>query len=152
MINYDEVRKEIENSSPASSIYVGCDSIRFKKNGQWMARYSVVIVLHLDSSRGCKLFHKTVTMNDYGNLKQRLLTEAGFAIEAASEIIEVVGDRHFAVHLDINKNPHHKSNVALKEAAGYVMGSLGIEATFKPDAWCASATADHVVRHKLAAA
>lgn len=149
MSNYDRVREEIAASSKESSVYVGCDSIRFKKKEGWFARYSVVVVLHLDSSKGCKLFHKTIDVRDYGNLKQRLLMEAGFAIEVASEIIDVVGDRQFQVHLDLNPSPKHKSNVALKEAIGYVQGSLGITPIVKPHSWAASHSADHAVRGKL---
>ena len=129
---YEEAKQAILNSSPQSSVYIGCDSIRFKKNKQWYAKYSTVIIVHMDSKRGCRLFHESVDMPDYGNLKQRLLTEVQLAVTAATEIIEVLGDRHMEVHLDINPNPKHKSNVAVKEALGWVRGSLGLEAKIKP--------------------
>ena len=137
----------ILQSSPQSSVYVGCDSIRYRKNKQWYAKYSTVIILHVDSKKGCKLFHESVDMPDYGNLKQRLLTEVQLAVQAATEIIEVLGDRHMEVHLDINPNPKHKSNVAVKEALGWVRGSLGLEAKIKPASFAATHAADHAVRH-----
>lgn len=144
---YDEAREAILNSSQESSIYVGADSIRYKKGELWFAKYSVVIILHMDSKHGCKLFHKTMDLPDYGNLKQRLLTEVGYAIEAATEIIDIVGDRHLEIHLDINPNPSYKSNIAIKEALGYVRGSLGLDARIKPHSFAATHCADYLVRH-----
>jgi hypothetical protein len=144
---YDEARKAIINSSDSSSVYVGADSIRYKKDGMWYAKYSTVIILHINSNKGCNLFHKSVDMPDYGNLKQRLLTEVGFAIEAATEIIDIVGKRHIEIHLDINSDNKYKSNIAVKEALGYVKGSTGIDAKIKPEAFAATHCADHLVRH-----
>ena len=85
----DEAKEAIIKSSDSSAVYVGSDSLRYKKKGQWFARYSTVVVLHVDSSRGCKVFHNNVVLPDYGNLKQRLMTEVSFAIEAASEIMDI---------------------------------------------------------------
>lgn len=143
---YEEAKAAILNSSPQSSVYVGCDSIRFKKNGQWFAKYSTVIILHMDSNKGCRLFHESIDLPDYGNLKQRLMTEVQYAVMAASEILDVLGDRPLSIHLDINSNPKHKSNIAVKEALGWVKGSLGIDAVIKPNSWAATHAADHVVR------
>jgi predicted RNase H-related nuclease YkuK (DUF458 family) len=143
----------IADSSPDSAVYLGCDSDRFKRNvngkSQWFARYSTVVVLHYSSSRGCRLFHDTVEMSDYGSLKQRMLTEVGLAVEHALKLVDVIGDRHFEIHCDVNKDPKHKSFVALSEARGYVLGTLGFEPKFKPDAWAATHCSDHVVRGKL---
>lgn len=144
---YDAAKQAILASSPQSSVYVGCDSIRYKKNMQWYAKYSTVIIVHMDSKKGCKLFHESVDMPDYGNLKQRLLMEVQLAVAAATEIIEVLGSRHMEVHIDVNPNPRHKSNVAVKEAIGWVRGSLGIDAKIKPESWAATHAADHAVRH-----
>ena len=144
---YDEARQAILNSSETSSVYVGADSIRFKRNGLWFAKYSTVVILHMDSKHGGKIFHKNVEMRDFGNLRQRLITEAGFAIEAATEIVDVIGDRHLEIHLDINPDPKHKSNIAVKEALGYVKGTTGLDAKIKPESFAATHAADHVVRH-----
>lgn len=142
----DEARKAIQASSLESSVYIGCDSIRFKKNGLWHARYSTVIIVHMDSNRGCKLFYDSQVMQDFGVIKQRMLNEVMFAVNAAMEIIDDIGNRHFELHIDINPNPKHKSNVAVKEALGYVRGNLGIEAKIKPHAFAAMHAADHLVR------
>ena len=143
----EQAKQAILDSSPESSVYIGCDSIRFKKNKMWYAKYSTVIIVHKDSKRGCKLFHESVDMPDFGNLKQRLLNEVQMAVMAATEIVDVLGDRHMEIHLDINPNPKHKSSVAVKEALGWVKGSLGIDAKIKPSSFAATHAADHAVRH-----
>ena len=143
----EEAKKAIIASSPQSSVYIGCDSIRFRKNKMWYAKYSTVVIVHTDSKRGCRLFHESVDMPDYGNLKQRLLTEVQYAVATATEIIEVLGDRHMEIHLDINPDPKHKSSVAVKEALGWVKGSLNMDAKIKPASFAATHAADHAVRH-----
>jgi predicted RNase H-related nuclease YkuK (DUF458 family) len=75
------------------------------------------------------------------------MTEVNYAIAAATEIIEVLDGRHMEIHLDINPNPKHKSSVAVKEALGWVKGTLGLDAIVKPHSFAASHAADHVVRH-----
>ena len=143
----EEAKKAIIASSQQSSVYIGCDSIRFRKNKQWYAKYSTVVIVHMDTNKGGRIFHSSVDMPDYGNLKQRLLMEVQLAVSTATEIIDVIGDRHFEIHLDINPNPNHKSSVAVKEALGWVKGSLGMDAKIKPHSFAATHAADHVVRH-----
>ena len=101
----------------------------------------------MDTKKGGRIFHTSVDMPDYGNLKQRLLMEVQLAVTTATEIVDVIGDRHFEIHLDINPNPNHKSSVAVKEALGWVKGSLGMDAKIKPHSFAATHAADHVVRH-----
>lgn len=146
-LDFEEVREAIRRSSAHSSVYVGCDSIRHRRKDGWIARYSTVVVLHHDSNRGCKIFYDSVDLPDYGNLKQRLLNEVSFAVNAASEIVDVIGKRSLEIHIDVNPNPAHKSNVAVKEALGWVRGSLGLDAQIKPNAWAATHAADHAARH-----
>lgn len=141
-----EARQAIIDSSPDDAVYIGCDSIRFKKHGVWYARYATVIILHKQGSKGGRMFYDIQTMPDYGSIKQRMLNEVAFAVQHASDIVDVVGDRQFAIHLDINPNPRHKSSVALKEAQGYVMGTFGFPPKFKPEAFAATHCSDHLVR------
>jgi hypothetical protein len=143
----EEAKQAIIASSQQSSVYIGCDSIRFRKNKQWYAKYSTVVIVHMDTNKGGRIFHSSVDMPDYGNLKQRLLMEVQLAVTTATEIVDVIGDRHFEIHLDINPNPNHKSSVAVKEALGWVKGSLGMDAKIKPHSFAATHAADHVVRH-----
>ena len=144
----EEAKKAIRESSHESSVYVGSDSLVFKKNGKKFARYSTVIIVHKDSKHGCMLFHHNETLPEFGNLKQRLMTEVQYAVEIATELLDVIGNRHMEVHLDLNSSPNHKSNIAVKEALGWVKGSLGIDGVIKPDSFAATHCADHLVRNK----
>ena len=80
------------------------------------------------------------------NPRMRLVQEAYKAVDIASQIVDVVGDRHFEVHLDLNTNPKHKSNLAVKEALGLVLGRLGFDAKLKPEAWASSTAADKLAQ------
>lgn len=145
----EEAREAIARSSKESSVYIGGDSIRFKKDGVWYARYSIVVILHYDTKHGCKLFHTTSVERDWGNMKQRLLTETMLTVNVALELVDTIGDRHFEIHLDLNNSPKHKSNVAVKEALSYVRGTVpNATARIKPDAFAATHAADHCVRGK----
>jgi hypothetical protein len=144
----EKAKEAIRTSSPESSVYIGCDSKRFKRNGIWHARYMTVIIVHKDSSKGCKLFSDAQVLQDWApdkSPKQRLLNEVMFAVNAALEMVDVIGDRHMEVHLDINPNPKYKSQAAVKEAIGYVRGN-GFDPKIKPDAFAAMHAADHLVR------
>lgn len=154
----EEAKQAIIDSSETSSVYIGADSIRFKKKknkqerAQWYARYTTVIVIHKDSRHGCKIYYNTETLPDFdaekkpGNVRHRMMTEVNYAIEAASEVLDVLGNRHLEIHLDINPSAEHRSSVAVKEALGWCTG-LGFDAKIKPDGWAATHAADHAVRH-----
>src|ERR1041384_8485826 len=133
---WEDAKEAIRQSSPESSVYIGCDSVRFKKEGRWFARYATAIIVHKDSCHGCKIFYHAETIPDFGRttegLKNRLLTEVNYAVMAATDILPVLGDRHLEVHLDVNPDPKHKSNIAAKEALGWVLG-MGLDAKIKPD-------------------
>jgi predicted RNase H-related nuclease YkuK (DUF458 family) len=141
-----KAREEIQKASQSSSIYIGCDSLIVRVKDIQYADYSTVIVLHRDSNKGCKLFHNVVRIRDYGNMRNRLLTEVQHAIEAFYAVEDILGSRNFEVHLDINSNEKHASNIVSSEALGWVRG-LGIKAKIKPDSFAATTAADHCVRH-----
>lgn len=145
----EKAKRAILESSQTSSVYIGCDSKKFRKHGRWFARYVTVIIIHRDSSKGCILFHDTQVLEDFSAPKQpkvRMLNEVMFAVNAAHEVLPEIGSRHWELHVDINPNPKYRSNAAVKEALGYVRGNLGVEAKIKPEAFAAMHAADHLVR------
>ena len=139
-----KAREAIAASSAQSAIYIGCDSLRIPAKNK--AVFSTVVVLHMDSKHGCKIFHNQVTIPDYGQMRPRLLMEVQYALEAFYAIEDIVGNRRLEIHLDVNPDPRHASNVVTSEALGWVRG-LGIEARIKPDSFAATTAADHFVRH-----
>lgn len=137
----------INKSSKNSSIYIGCDSQIFRNSKSKIkkARYSTVIVVHMNSNNGCKIFHDSVIMDDFDNLKTRLMNEVNFAINTAMKIVDNLDGRKLEIHLDLNGDQTHESNVAVKEALGWVAG-MGLVGKIKPDAFAATYAADHSVR------
>ncbi len=146
----EEAIAAIKASSKTSSIYIGCDSQvkKTKINGRTVAtaKYTTVVVLHMDSCKGGKIFHVSETLPDYGDCYTRMMAEVEQALRVFEPISKVVDGRHVEIHLDINKDPKHKSNVAMQAAMGYVLGVTGITPKIKPHGWAATHAADHMVR------
>lgn len=138
----------IKDSSKESSVYIGADSKRYKKGNQFYARYATVVIVHKDGKHGCNLFFHEEHHPDYGVMKTRLMTEVGLAVQAASAIVDHLEGRHMELHLDLNPDPKHKSNVAVKEALGWCMG-MGFDAKVKPDSFASAHAADHIANGKM---
>lgn len=137
-LDMPEVIKAIQESSMATRVYVGADSKRVKKK----VVYVTVVVLHYDGNKGGKIFKEISVEPWYGNIKGRLMNEVYKAIGVAYQLTDHLEGRPFEIHLDLNPDPKHKSNVAVKEAVGYVLGTFGFKPKLKPEAWCGSAVAD----------
>jgi predicted RNase H-related nuclease YkuK (DUF458 family) len=86
--------------------------------------------------------HNEKTKHRY-NIKERMLVEVAKSIEVAYELCNlfIQYDVDMEVHADINTNPHFKSNDALREAMGYIMG-MGFAFKAKPEAFASSCCAD----------
>jgi len=146
-----EVKTFLQNTSQESSIYLGCDSMRIKKKGKWFALYSVVIVIHLESKHGCKLFGYNILERDHETNPrkpfQRMMTEA-YKVAELYAVLEddIILLDNVEIHLDISPHEINGSNCAVKAAVGYILGICGIEAKSKPLAWAASYAADRLVR------
>ena len=148
-MNIDEVRDFIQNSSELSCIYIGADSERYRgKDNQWYADYTVAIVIHIDGSRGCKVFGQVETERDYDKRHDRpayrLMNEVYKASSMYLELFEAIGDRHVEVHLDINPDELHGSSCVIQQATGYIRGMCGFAPKVKPDAFAASYAADRL--------
>jgi predicted RNase H-related nuclease YkuK (DUF458 family) len=151
-----EATKEfIRNTSESSSIYIGADSVRYRGNDeQWYAEYTVAVVVHKDSSKGCRVFGKVDTQRDYDNKHDRpstrLMNEVYRAAQMYLDLIDAIGDRHCEVHLDINPDDMHGSSCVIQQATGYIRGMCGFPPKVKPDAFSASYAADRL-KHILGA-
>ncbi len=110
-----------------------------------VVEYATVIVF-LREKKGGFMFicndksHKRMT------IKERMIREVAKSVEVAYSLCDLL-DRYdiaLEVHADINTDPNFQSNVALKEAMGYILG-MGFEFKAKPDAFASSYCADKVV-------
>jgi predicted RNase H-related nuclease YkuK (DUF458 family) len=148
-MNIDEVRDFIQNTSDLTCIYIGADSERYRgKDNQWYADYTVAVVIHIDGSRGCKVFGQVSTERDYDKRHDRpayrLMNEVYKASAMYLELYEAIGDRHVEVHLDINPDELHGSSCVIQQATGYIRGMCGFAPKVKPDAFAASYAADRL--------
>lgn len=144
----EEVRRYISESSDSTKIYIGADSERYRKNGVWMADYTVAIVVHLNGKNGCKVFGQITTERDYDQKKSRpavrLMNEVMKAAEMYLTLSDVIGDRYCEVHLDINPNVIHGSSCVVQQAIGYIRGVCDVNPKIKPQAFAASYAADRL--------
>jgi predicted RNase H-related nuclease YkuK (DUF458 family) len=130
-----------------TKIYVGCDSVRFKKNGKRYAKFATVAVIHMNGKNGCRVFRHKSIEPDY-DLKSsrptmRLMNEAQKVCELYVQIAPFVDEYEIEIHLDISTDPKNGSNCAATQAAGFVLGMTGITPKLKPDAFSSSFAADH---------
>ena len=105
-LDLEEVRQFIENQTPETKIYIGCDSERFNIGGLWYADYVLAIVVHINGNNGCKLFGEVQRERDYDQKvnrpRYRLMTEVYKLSELYIKLADVLEGRDVEVHLDIN--------------------------------------------------
>lgn len=108
--------------------------------------FATVIVFIRKGKGGFMYIHNETTTQEM-SIKQRMLTEVAKSIEVAYPLCSIFSKYSvdMEVHADINTNPNFKSNDALKEAMGYIMG-MGFAFKAKPDAFASSCCANKVVR------
>lgn len=148
----EEVKEYLANTPATSKVYLGCDSIKYKKGKTWYARYTTVLVVHIESSKGCKVFGYTEREIDYdpdkAKPRMRLMNEAYKVCECYHAMANELEDFEVEIHLDINPDKEHNSSIVINQACGYVIGMTGLTAKPKPEAFAASYCADWMVRHQ----
>ncbi len=110
-----------------------------------ITEFATVIVFLREHAGGFMYIHNEKTQIRY-NIKERMLVEVAKSIEVAYELCNlfIAYDVDMEVHADINTNPGFKSNDALKEAMGYILG-MGFAFKAKPEAFASSCCADKAV-------
>ncbi len=107
--------------------------------------FATVIVFLREHRGGFMFIQNDKTLKQFA-IKERMLVEVARSIEIAYELCDLFTeyDVDMEVHADINTNPHFKSNEALREAMGYILG-MGFAFKAKPDAFASSCCADKIV-------
>ena len=107
--------------------------------------FATVIVFLREGHGGFMFIHNDKTRQQY-TIKERMLMEVAKSIEIAYELCNLftIYNVDMEVNADINTNPHFKSNDALKEAMGYILG-MGFAFKAKPEAFASSSCANKVV-------
>lgn len=144
--NIEEIREVIASSSENSKIYIGVDSERYKKGGVYYADYISAVVIHIDGCKGGKIFADVSTERDYDNKLSRpftrMMTEVYKAAELYMKLEDVLADKNFEIHLDINPDDEYGSSCAVQQAIGYIRGTCNVTPMVKPQAFAASYAAD----------
>ncbi len=111
-----------------------------------VTEFATVIVFIRKGKGGFMYIHNKVTKQKM-SIKQRMLMEVSKSIEVAYALCNIFSrfSVDMEVHADINTNPGFKSNDALKEALGYIVG-MGFAFKAKPDAFASSNCANKVVQ------
>ena len=123
-------------------VCIGTDS---QKRGE-IVEFATVIVFVREGKGGFMFianYNRPATMS----IKERMIQEVGRSVEIAYAMCDLLDryDVELEVHADINTDPSFKSNKALSDAMGYILG-MGFVFKAKPDAFASSYCADKVVR------
>ena len=105
------------------------------------------VIVFLREKKGGFMFISNQRLNQASmSLKERMITEVSKSIEVAYSLCDLLDfyEVELEVHADINTDPNFKSNVALKEAMGYILG-MGFTFKAKPNAFASSCVADKMV-------
>lgn len=111
-----------------------------------ITQFATVIVFIRKGKGGFMYIHNETTRQKM-SIKQRMLAEVAMSIDVAYSLCNLFTfyDVDMEVHADINTNPAFKSNDALKEAMGYILG-MGFAFKAKPEAFASSCCANKMVQ------
>lgn len=123
-------------------VYIGTDS-QVKRRVIEMA----TVIVFLREHKGGFMFIQKDRIIRKMSIKERMLMEVQKSIETAYHLCPLLDKYHIdlEVHADINTNPHFESNVALKEAMGYILG-MGFVFKAKPESFASTNCANRIVQ------
>jgi len=150
----EELVDLLYNLSSETKLYIGTDSVRFRKGGKWFAKFATVCVVHMNGKNGCKVFKHRSIEPDYDIKKNRpslrLMAEVIKSCELYTQLAPFIDEFDCELHCDVNTDPIHGSSCVAVQAAGYALGVTGLhknQIKLKPHAWCASFGADHFAHY-----
>lgn len=141
----EEIREVIQREKEQGhqlKVCIGTDSQVKSRETEF-----ATVIVFIRRGRGGFMYINNETTTRKMSVKQRMLDEVSRSIEVAYALCRLftIYDVDMEVHADINTNPNFKSNDALKEAMGYIMG-MGFVFKAKPEAFASSNCANKVVQ------
>ena len=141
----DEVRSVILREKQMGhqlKVCIGTDSQVKGKETEFAS-----VIVFIRKGKGGFMYISNETTKRKMSIKQRMLEEVAKSIDVAYALCKVFTAYgvDMEVHAYINTNPNFKSNDALKEAMGYIMG-MGFAFKAKPEAFASSSCANKVVQ------
>ena len=105
------------------------------------------VIVFIRKGKGGFMYISNETIKRKMAVKERMLEEVARSIDIAFALCDlfIAFNVDMEVHADINTNPKFKSNDALKEAMGYILG-MGFAFKAKPHAFASSSCANKVVQ------
>lgn len=148
----EEYVKNWVKENPHGKVIIGCDS---QLHGRKI-KYSIAIVMHYIDRMGgghgahvliANVWQKRLAKTPLDEMPTKLWREAEYALAAAQMVDgnDALFKKKITIHLDYSDDANNKSNIMYASGIGYLSG-MGYKALGKPDAYCASHTADHFVR------
>ena len=146
--------KDYIKEHPNAEIYIGCDSLKVpkkkrKRKKERIARFTTIVVVYEKDKNRVFMEDSIEPIYDTDPSKPslRLMTEVYKVSEIVTELADVLENRDFEIHLDINPKKTEGSHCVYHQAVGYIKGVHGIDPVTKPDAFVSSVVADHFVRN-----
>ena len=141
----DEVRSAILRERQMGhqlKVCIGTDSQVKGKETEF-----ATVIVFIRKGKGGFMYISNETTKRKISIKQRMLEEVAKSIDVAYALCKIFTAYgvDMEVHADINTNPNFKSNDALKEAMGYIMG-MGFAFKAKPEAFASSSCANKIVQ------
>lgn len=138
----EEIIKTETHLGNKLKVYIGTDS-QVKRG---VIEFATVIVFLREHKGGFMFIHRDRKTHRQ-SIKERMLTEVQKSIDIAYVLCPLLDQYHIdlEVHVDINTNPNFESNVALKEAMGYIMG-MGFQFKAKPESFASTNCANKIVQ------
>lgn len=105
------------------------------------------VIVFIREARGAFMFIHQERTAQKMSIKERMLSEVQKSIDIAYKLCDLLDlyEVDLEVHADINTNPMFKSNQALHEAMGYILG-MGFVFKAKPEAFASSYCANKMVQ------
>ena len=141
----DEIRKVLVREKELGhdlKVCIGTDSQVKGKETEF-----ATVIVFIRKGRGGFMYIRNEVSDRKMSVKERMLLEVAKSIDTAYGLCRLftLYNVDMEVHADINTNPQFKSNEALKEAMGYIMG-MGFVFRAKPEAFASSSCANKVVQ------
>lgn len=141
---YEEVEAVIADEIKLHKLKV-CIGTDSQAKGD-IIEFATAVVFLREGKGGFVYVNKYKTDRNFG-LKQRMIHEVSDSVEVAYALCPIF-DKYqveMEVHADINTDPQFQSNIAFKEAMGYILG-MGYTFKAKPEAFASTYCANKVVK------
>ncbi len=141
---FDLVERTIQEELEAGNKLKVCIGTDSQKKATQIDFATVIVFLR--EKKGGFMYICTERSFERMSLKKRMIDEVAKSVRVAYHL-HTLFDKYnveIEVHADINSDPQFESNVAWKEAMGYILG-MGFVFKSKPEAFASSCCADKLV-------